>query len=142
MQKKTSKVPVFRAFAGIAASTAIVCLLFEEGVDTVEPRIITYALVAALSLITALIPAQAAPGFIAHPRPSKDGRLRLERFGLTRREREFVLEFLAGASMKEMSIEHHLSYSTVRNAFSSVYEKLGLSGSAELFALGAYYEIE
>jgi DNA-binding CsgD family transcriptional regulator len=44
--------------------------------------------------------------------------------------------------MKEISLEQRISYSTVRNVFSSVYEKLSLSGSTELVALGAYYKIE
>jgi DNA-binding CsgD family transcriptional regulator len=68
--------------------------------------------------------------------------LKLESFGLTAREREFVLEFLGGKTMKEIAIDHGVSFSTVRNALSSVYSKLELSGATELFALGARYRIE
>jgi DNA-binding NarL/FixJ family response regulator len=142
MRNTMSKVPVFRAFAGIAASTAIVSLLLEEGFEAFEPITLAYALVAALSLAGAFIPTRAAPRTRARPRPSRGESLRLESFGITPRERELVLEFLDGKSMKEIALEHGISHSTVRNVFSSVYEKLGLSGSTELFALGAYYQIE
>jgi DNA-binding CsgD family transcriptional regulator len=142
MRKTISKVPAFRTFAGIAASSAIVRLLFEEGFDTFGPMTLAYALVAALSLANALIPSRAARGPLARLRPSRGETLRLESFRITPRERELVQEFLSGKSMKEISLEQHISYSTVRNVFSSVYEKLGLSGSTELVALGAYYTIE
>ena len=135
-----SKVPVFRAFTGVAASTAIVCLLFEEGFETFEPITLAYCLAAVLSLAGALIPAR--PAAEARPLPARGEPFRLESFGITAREREFVLEFLDGKSMKEIAFEHAISHSTVRNAFSSVYVKLRLSGVAELFALGAYYRIE
>ncbi len=45
-------------------------------------------------------------------------------------------------SSEEIAFGHGISYFTIRNAFSSVYVKLRLSGSAEFFALGAYYRIE
>lgn len=142
MRKTISKVPAFRAFAGIAAATAIVCLLFEEGFDTFEPTTLAYALIAALSLAGAFIPSRSDRGPLARLRASRGETLRLESFGITPRQRELVQEFLGGKSMKEISLEQRISYSTVRNVFSSVYEKLGLSGSTELVALGAYYKIE
>jgi DNA-binding CsgD family transcriptional regulator len=94
--------------------------------------ILACAIAAAASLIGSLPP----------PRPARGEVLRLESFGVTEREREFVGEFLGGKSMKEISIDHGLSFSTVRNSFSSVYQKLGISGSGELTVLGILNKIE
>jgi DNA-binding CsgD family transcriptional regulator len=68
--------------------------------------------------------------------------LRLGASALTAKELELVREFLSGSSMKELSRRHNLAFSTVRNFFSSVYAKLGISGSAELLALRERYSID
>jgi DNA-binding CsgD family transcriptional regulator len=132
MLKVSRRKPDFRSFAGIAASVAIVCLLLDGGSARPAPLILAYAVAAAASFI----------GSIPPSRPARGEVLRLESFGVTVREREFVLEFLGGKSMKEISIENRLSFSTVRNAFSSVYEKLGISGSGELTVLGLLNRLE
>jgi DNA-binding CsgD family transcriptional regulator len=132
MLKVTRSKAGFRSLAGIAASISIVCLLLDGGSDRPAPMILACAIVAAASLVGSLPPPRPAPGEV----------LRLESFGLTEREREFVREFLGGKSMKEISIDHCLSFSTVRNAFSSVYQKLGISGSGELTVLGILNKIE
>ena len=132
MRKVVRSRPDFRSFAGIAASIAIVTLLLDGGAARPALLILAYAVVAAASLIGSLPP----------PRPARGEVLRLESFGVTSREREFVLEFLGGKSMKEIAIEYHLSFSTVRNTFSSVYEKLGISGSGELATLGVLNRLE
>jgi DNA-binding CsgD family transcriptional regulator len=142
MKTNMSLVPVFRAIAGIAASAAIFCLLSEEGLDDFDAATIAYILVALLSLAGALVPTRAARGLFPSPRPSGLETFRLEAFGVTPGERKYVLELLGGKTMKAIALEHGVSHSTVRNALSSVYEKLGISGSAELLALGAYYRVE
>ena len=137
-----SKVPSFRAFAGIAASAAIVCLLVRAGLDKLGPLSLICTLIATLSLVSALFPTSAARVPLTQLVPARCETLRLESFGITPREREFVLEYLAGKTMKEIAHDHGVSDSTVRNAFSSVYVKLGLSGGAQLSVLGACYKIE
>ena len=116
--------------------------LSRSGVSAIEMGRLAPSAVAALSLAGAFIPSRSDRGPLARLRSSRGETLRLESFGITPRERELVQEFLGGKSMKEISLEQRISYSTVRNVFSSVYEKLGLSGSTELVALGAYYTIE
>ena len=137
-----SKVPVFRAVAGIAASTAIVCLLVEDGSGAFGPETIAYALAALLSLAGAFVPTRATRGPFAGPRPSRGETLSLESFGLTRKEKTYVLEFLAGKQIKEIASDQGVTSSTVRTALSLAYKKLKVSGSAELLALSAYYRIE
>jgi len=132
MRKIARSRPGFRPIAGITASIAIVSLLFDGGAARPVPLILAYAVVAAASLL----------GSFPRPRSARGEVLRLESFGVTEREREFVLEFLGGKSMKEISIENDLSFSTVRNTFSSVYEKLGISGSGELAVLGVLNRLE
>lgn len=142
MKTNMSTVPVFRAVAGIAASTAIVCLLVEDGSDAFGPETIACAFAALLSLAGAFVPAPSARGPFAGPRPSGGEVLSLESFGLTRKEQEYALEYLGGKHMKEIALEQGVSSSTVRNTLCSVYKKLRISGSAELLALGACYKIE
>jgi DNA-binding CsgD family transcriptional regulator len=68
--------------------------------------------------------------------------LKLASHGLSAREQEIVRGFLGGKSMKTLAWEYGLAYSTVRNALCSAYKKLGISGSVELAALGAKYNVE
>jgi DNA-binding CsgD family transcriptional regulator len=76
-------------------------------------------------------------------RPQRPGEtLSLASFGLSPREREFALERIGGRSVKEIGSDHGVAASTVRNALSSAYRKLGITGSAELAALGATYKVE
>jgi DNA-binding CsgD family transcriptional regulator len=132
MKKNMSTVAVFRAIAAFAASGAIVCLIAQEDSDAFEPATIPCAIAAILSLASAF----------TRPRPAHGEKLSLESFGLTRKEKAYVLEYLAGKQIKEIAIDNGVSASTVRTALSLAYRKLKLSGSAELFALGAYYRIE
>jgi DNA-binding CsgD family transcriptional regulator len=142
MKTNMSKVPVFRAIAGIAASTAIVCLLVEDGSDAFGPETIACALVALLSLAGAFVPASSARGLFTGPHPSGGEVLSLESFGLTRKEKTYVLESLAGKQIKEIASDQGVASSTVRTALSLAYKKLKVSGRAELLALNAYYRIE
>ncbi len=61
----------------------------------------------------------------------------LAMLGLSRREREFVLERVGGKSIKQIAIERSLCQSTVRTVMSCAYEKLGLCGADELAAWAA-----
>lgn len=137
-----STVPVFRAIAGIMATAAIVCLLVEEGPDAFGPTTFAYSFAALLSLVGAFVPTPPASGLLAGALPSRGETLSLESFRLTPKERTYALEYLAGKRIKEIASDHGVASSTVRNALSLAYKKLGISDSAELLALGAYYRIE
>lgn len=65
----------------------------------------------------------------------------LEKRGLTAREAEFTRLLLAGKTMKEIALDSGVTSSTVRNAMSSVYAKLGISGLGELHEIGATYTV-
>lgn len=141
MGSVNKNVPVFQCVVGIAASAAIVYLLADSRPGLLEARTIAILAVAILALAGGL----AAPWAARRgrwPRLSARGRLDLASYALSSREQEFVREFLGGKSMKAISIDHGLSHSTVRNVFSSAYQKLGVSGNAELAALGASYLVE
>jgi DNA-binding CsgD family transcriptional regulator len=140
MREVIGKVPPFRAFSGIAAFLVIVWLLVDRGSPLFEPRTLLCTLIASISIMGALLPPRLSRRHSSRLPAVGEG-IKLEDFGLSRKEREFVLEFLRGMSMKEISIEHRLSYSTVRNTFSSAYAKLGVSKNTELIALGALYKI-
>jgi DNA-binding NarL/FixJ family response regulator len=129
------------ACASVVVALAMIPLIFSDG----HPLLSMHNL-ACLALVAASV-----AGAISRLRADSDRRRRaiaglktlslLDR-GLTCREREIVLDFLAGKSMKAISIERRISNSTVRNTLSSVYKKLSVSGSAELYALGARYRVE
>jgi DNA-binding CsgD family transcriptional regulator len=139
MKTHMNRVPVFRAIAGIAAATAIVFLLVEEDFDAFEPATIANALAALLVLASVLVPTPPAGGPFSMPRGEV---LRLESFGLTRREREYALDYIAGKQIKEIACDRGVGASTVRTALSLAYKKLGISSGAELRVLGAYYHVE
>jgi DNA-binding CsgD family transcriptional regulator len=65
----------------------------------------------------------------------------LIKHGLTPREAQFTRLVLAGKTMKEIAIDCGVTSSTVRNAMSSVYGKLGISGERELVEIGATYTV-
>ena len=65
----------------------------------------------------------------------------LAKHGVTPRQAQFVRLALAGMSMKAIAIECNVTSSTVRNAMSSVYAKLGISGYRELVEIGATYTV-
>ncbi len=134
-----SRGPVIRAIAGISAVAAIVCLLVEEDFDAIEPATLAGALAALFSLASILEPTPSARGPIDGPRGE---RLSLESFGLTRKEKEYVLEYLAGKQIKEIACDGRVTASTVHTALSLAYKKLRISGGAELRVLGAYYRVE
>ena len=68
--------------------------------------------------------------------------LKLVDFGLSTRERAFVLAYLGGKSMKVIASDNGVSSSTVRNTFSNAYAKLGIVDSHELRALGERFNVE
>ena len=124
----------FRSAVGLAASAAVAGLLVDWG-EAERPAVVVVLCAAAGA-------AQLLSSIVLFARPRNEV-LHLERFGVTAREKEFVLEFLGGKSMKEISVDQGVAFSTVRNAFSSVYCKLKLSGGeAELLALGMRYHVE
>lgn len=141
MRKVEGMAKAFRAFVDIAAPVAIVVLLIEERADPRDLRTIAFFLIAGATLASVVQRTRLAfPGKVQASIPGEI--LRLESFGLTLRERQLVLEYLGGKQMKEISRDHGLSASTVRNNFSSVYRKLGISGETELSVLGERYKIE
>jgi DNA-binding CsgD family transcriptional regulator len=117
------------------------CALFlgEEELDMELPVESIYIALACLGLASSV-------GAVVAEQPTKVPErgevLVLAHFKLSENERRFVLEFLDGASMKEIATIHGISYSTVRNTFSSVYKKLDISGSPELLAMGARYHVQ
>jgi DNA-binding CsgD family transcriptional regulator len=68
--------------------------------------------------------------------------LRLADYKLTRREIQIVKARLLGKTIKEFAYENGIAESTVRNALSLSYHKLGIPGGEELMALGERYLIE
>jgi DNA-binding CsgD family transcriptional regulator len=132
MKKPHGNLEALRPLAGVAASLSIVRLLLGAEAEIHELEIVAHSVIAALVLSSALVPRRRRHG----------ERLNLARFHLTARELEFMRAFLDGKPMKEIAMDHGVSPSTVRNAFSSIYEKLGISGSAELYALGASCAID
>lgn len=70
-----------------------------------------------------------------------EGELLLVSYGLGPRHIEFVHEYLAGTSMKEIALKRGLSHSTIRNEFSAIYKKLGIAGAPELLVLGATHRV-
>ncbi|HUX43103.1 MAG TPA: LuxR C-terminal-related transcriptional regulator [Rectinemataceae bacterium] len=65
----------------------------------------------------------------------------LAKHGLTPREIDFTRQLLAGKSQKEIAIDCKVEDSTVRDAMSHVYKKLGIAGSRQLFEIGATYDV-
>jgi len=55
-----------------------------------------------------------------------------ETYGLTRRELDIVDAVISGASNKEIATRLALSEQTVKNYFSSIFEKLGVSNRLEV----------
>lgn len=68
--------------------------------------------------------------------------LKLSDFNLNRREHKVVLGRLSGLSNKELVAENGVTISTIRNAFSTAYRKLGIFCSEDLIALGERYRVE
>lgn len=139
MKAHMKRVPVFRVISGIAAIAAIAYLLVEEDFDAFKLTTIAKALAPILLLVRVLVPTRSAGGPFAGPRGEK---LSLESLDITRKEREYALDYIAGKQIKEIAIDHGVSASTVRTALSLVYKKLGISSGAELKVLGAYYHVE
>jgi DNA-binding CsgD family transcriptional regulator len=132
MKKPKGNLEAFRPVVGVAASLSIVRLLLGAEAEIQELEIVAHGVIAALVLSSALVPR----------RMRYRERLNLARFHLTARELEFMRTFLDGKPMKEIAMDHGVSPSTVRNAFSSIYGKLGISGSAELYAFGTSSAID
>ena len=65
----------------------------------------------------------------------------LAKHGLTPREIDFTRQLLGGKSPKEIAIDCKVEHSTVRDAMSRVYKKLGIAGARQLFELGATHEV-
>jgi DNA-binding CsgD family transcriptional regulator len=68
--------------------------------------------------------------------------LRLIDYKLTPRQRLVVRLRLSGKSAKEIAIENDIALSTVRNALSLAYQKLGIEGCNVLMAMGERYTVE
>jgi DNA-binding CsgD family transcriptional regulator len=68
--------------------------------------------------------------------------LRLADYDLTRRETQVVKTILLGAKTKDFAIEHGIAESTVRNALSGAYRKLGVACREELVVMCENYRVE
>ena len=68
--------------------------------------------------------------------------LRLADYKLTPRQCLVVRLRLSGKSAKEIGIENNISLSTVRNALSLAYGKLGIENCNALMAMGERYTVE
>jgi DNA-binding CsgD family transcriptional regulator len=68
--------------------------------------------------------------------------LRLSDFKLTAREHRVIKLRVSGMSVKEIAHEIGIAHSTVRNALSTSYKKLGLECGEELLAMGERYTVE
>lgn len=60
--------------------------------------------------------------------------LTVEAYGLTPRELDVVVALTRGLSVKEIALDLHLSRYTVQDHLKLIYEKVGVSGRAELVA--------
>jgi DNA-binding CsgD family transcriptional regulator len=67
--------------------------------------------------------------------------LRLADYKLSPRESLVVKLRLSGKSAKEIAIENGIALSTVRNALSLAYRKLGIEGCEALMAIGERYTV-
>jgi len=141
MKKTRLGLRAFRACVGSCSALTIVALMAQAKGTVSRPRDLACGAVAALALASGFFASGEPPGRGLGFRGAKDGELRLAVLGLSARERELVLLFVRGASMKQIAIEKGLSHSTVRTTFCSAYAKLGVKGSAGLTALGALYKM-
>lgn len=62
--------------------------------------------------------------------------------GLHPMERAYTLTLLKGKSLKEIAFKYQVSESTVRNALSRTYRKLGIRDKSELLVLAEKYQIK
>ena len=93
------------------------------------------------ALLQLLALAWLAAGALSH-RPGKGREVFvLAEYGLTPREIDFTRQVLDGKAVKENAIDCKVKPSTVRDAMSEVYSKLGIEGSRQLFEIGATYEV-
>ena len=93
------------------------------------------------ALLQLLASAWLAVGAFSH-RPGKGREVFvLADYGLTPREIDFTRQVLDGKALKEIAIDCKVKPSTVRNAMSEVYAKLGIEGARQLFEIGATYEV-
>jgi len=134
MRKPHSTLQAVRSLSGIVASVIVFCLVVEVDDWPLEIHHCLYLFMAALSFAGAMIPLPPRP-------PIGAQKFSLSEHGLSPREKLFVFELLAGKTPKEIAADYGLAPSTVRNGMSQAVKKLGLSKSAELYALGAAYEI-
>jgi len=66
---------------------------------------------------------------------------KLAKQGLTPREIDFTRQLLGGKTPKEIAIDCKVEYSTVRDAMSRVYKKLGIAGARQLYEIGATHDV-
>ena len=93
------------------------------------------------ALLQLLASAWLAAGAFSH-RPGKGREVFvLADHGLTPREIDFTRQILDGKAMKEIAVDCQVEASTVRDAMSRVYKKLGIEGARQLFEIGATYEV-
>jgi DNA-binding CsgD family transcriptional regulator len=68
--------------------------------------------------------------------------LRLVEYKLTNRQRQVVKLRISGLSNKQISLKCDISMSTVHNALSNSYRKLGINRDEDLIAMGERYTVE
>ena len=140
----------FTTLAGSVSLVAFLVYLGDEGFDDFSPRVAALLTGGVFTLMNTAVSAVSAlrrrkrrhrlPARATSPTPPKV-QLIAEYLGydltaLSERERRFAKEYLGGKCMKEIAIDSGLAPSTVRNAFCSIYAKLGVSGSQDFFASG------
>lgn len=133
-----------RAFYGLAGLTAVVAVSgnLVEGETGAQEVLALVCAAGALSTLALAARESRRLRFLEGRFPNPGDVFSLQAHGLSSRERELVLEMLAGKSMKEISVDHGIRYSTVRNTFSSAYRKLHIAGRPELLVLGERYRVE
>ena len=154
------------SFYGLAFAIVAVLIMFRGGwfLHKTMGRAIPVAAVGSALLIVPIValnktPIALAPAFISAAIYSilvfglakgrclsalapKKRLLRLSDFNLTKREMQAVKAHLQGTTIKEFAYENGIVESTVRNALSLSYHKLGIQGCEELMALGERYRVE
>jgi DNA-binding CsgD family transcriptional regulator len=68
--------------------------------------------------------------------------LRLADYDLTKRQMQVVKLRISGKSIKQISTENDIAGSTVRNALSNSYRKLGIRCGEDLIAMGERYTVK
>jgi DNA-binding HTH domain-containing proteins len=134
---------IFEVLSESTASVTILFLLVEDGDWPFGLSECICLLVAILVAACATIPLRTPQETLSKvlARATSRGRFDIAPFHLSPREKQYVLETAAGKESKEIAADLRLSASTVRNGIHSAMEKMGLTKSAELVALGMVFDI-